>query len=171
MKTTDRMVLFWRTAEIYSNWHPAAFVENGMQFANTEQYMMWRKAKLFGNDALAADMLVVSNPRKLKAMGRAVQGYRAHVWERERMPMMVRGCYLKFWQNPAMRDELLATGERMLVEASPDDDIWGIYLAEDDPRALDPEQWLGRNLLGQALMEVRRLLRHGGQPPGMEDRR
>ncbi|MDR6208305.1 putative NAD-dependent protein-ADP-ribosyltransferase YbiA (DUF1768 family) [Paraburkholderia graminis] len=34
MKTTDTMVLFWRTTEIYSNWHPAAFVENGMQFAN-----------------------------------------------------------------------------------------------------------------------------------------
>jgi ribA/ribD-fused uncharacterized protein len=79
------MVLFWRTTEIYSIWHPAAFVENGVQFANIEQYMMWRKAKLFGNDALAADMLAASNPRKLKAMGRAVQGNQADVWERERM--------------------------------------------------------------------------------------
>ncbi|WP_244826951.1 NADAR family protein [Caballeronia sp. TF1N1] len=158
MKTTETMVLFWSTAEIYSNWHPAAFVENGVQFSSTEQYMMWRKATQFGNEALAAQMLTQTNPGKLKSMGRRVEGYEESVWEGERMSMMIRGCYLKFSQNPAMRAELLATGTRMLVEASPVDAIWGIGLAEDDPRALDPALWQGRNLLGQALMEVRRLL-------------
>jgi len=44
MKTTNQMVLFWRTADIYSNWHPAEFDDNGMHFVNSEQYMMWRKA-------------------------------------------------------------------------------------------------------------------------------
>jgi predicted NAD-dependent protein-ADP-ribosyltransferase YbiA (DUF1768 family) len=56
----------------------------------------------------------------------------------------------------------------VLVEASPDDDTWGILLAEDDPRALDPAQWLGRNLLGYALMEVRRLIRAGEEPPALD---
>ncbi|RBB31883.1 DUF1768 domain-containing protein [Burkholderia reimsis] len=155
------MVLFWRTADIYSNWHPASFVEDGIQFANTEQYMMWRKAKLFGNDELAVAMLAISNPRKLKALGRTVQGYQEDVWERERVLVMVRACYLKFSQNSAMREELLATGERLLVEASPDDCVWGIGLAEDDPRALSLSQWQGRNLLGYALMEARRMLSDG----------
>lgn len=168
MKTTDTMVLFWRTAEIYSNWHPAEFEESGIRFANTEQYMMWCKAKRFGNHVLAASMLTVSGPKKLKDLGRQVTGYQEEVWERERMPMMVRACWLKFTQNPAMRDELLATGDRMLVEASPEDDIWGILLAEDDPRSLDPAQWLGRNLLGYALMEVRRLIRAGEEPPALD---
>jgi ribA/ribD-fused uncharacterized protein len=158
MKTTETMLLFWSTSEIYSNWHPASFVEDGVRFANSEQYMMWRKASCFGNEALAVRMLSETNPRKLKALGREVQGFDEDVWERERLPMMIRGCYLKFSQNESMREALLATGNRTIVEASPVDAIWGIGLAEDDPRALDPTSWQGRNLLGQALMEVRRLL-------------
>ncbi|MDN8078696.1 NADAR family protein [Burkholderia multivorans] len=167
MKTTETMVLFWRTAEIYSNWHPAAFKEGDLCFLNSEQYMMWSKAKCFGNHALAATMLSVSYPKKLKELGRQVTGYQEEVWERVRLPMMIRGCWLKFSQNPDMRDALLATGERTLVEASPDDKVWGIFLEENDPRALDPQQWLGRNLLGIALMEVRRLLRAGEEAPPM----
>ena len=43
----------------------------------------------------------------------------------------------------------------MLVEASPDDAIWGIGLAADDTDAADPARWPGLNLLGFALMEAR----------------
>ncbi len=48
---------------------------------------------------------------------------------------------------------------KILVEASPLDNIWGIGLAEDDARAIDPAQWLGENHLGFALMKVREMLR------------
>jgi ribA/ribD-fused uncharacterized protein len=45
-----------------------------------------------------------------------------------------------------------------LVEANPNDRIWGIGLTENDPRALSKETWLGQNLLGKVLDEVRRRL-------------
>ncbi|MEY2863728.1 MAG: hypothetical protein RLY58_1435, partial [Pseudomonadota bacterium] len=47
---------------------------------------------------------------------------------------------------------------QVLVEASPVDQIWGIGLAADDPRAANPAQWRGLNLLGFALMHVREQL-------------
>lgn len=160
MKTTPQMVLFWRTAEIYSNWHPAAFVdEDGRHFANSEQFMMWGKALVMGDLAMAETMLTESNPKALKALGRQVTPYIEERWVEHRLPVMVHACYLKFSQNPAMKADLLATGERLLVEASPDDNIWGIGLEESDPRCLDKDQWLGLNLLGAALMVVRVLLR------------
>lgn len=166
MKTTTHQVLFWRTAEIYSNWHPAAFVdENGQRFVNSEQFMMWGKAQLMGDTAMAAKMLTVSNPKALKDLGRAVKPFIEARWLEHRLAIMVHGCYLKFTQNPAMAAELLATGMRVLVEASPHDRIWGIGLEESDPRCLDESQWLGLNLLGRALMIVRELLRTNSPLP------
>lgn len=67
----------------------------------------------------------------------------------------------KFGQHPELRDFLLGTGNRVLVEASPRDRIWGIGLAADDDRATSPAHWPGLNLLGFALMEVRHRLQAG----------
>ena len=54
-----------------------------------------------------------------------------------------------------LRDYLLATTGKVLVEASPQDRIWGTDLARDDKALADPEQWRGENLLGFALMKAR----------------
>ena len=64
----------------------------------------------------------------------------------------------KFSQNSALSEYLLGTGKKVLVEASPADRIWGIGLAADNPKALNPNSWRGLNLLGFALMEVRQRL-------------
>ena len=59
-------------------------------------------------------------------------------------------------QNNALGDFLQRTGNRVLVEASPVDPIWGIGLAADSEFAAKPPKWRGKNLLGFALMEVRK---------------
>jgi len=56
---------------------------------------------------------------------------------------------------------LIATGDRVLVEASPRDTIWGIGMGASNPDAKDPTKWRGRNLLGFALMEARASLAAG----------
>jgi ribA/ribD-fused uncharacterized protein len=54
-----------------------------------------------------------------------------------------------------LKDYLINTGNRIIVEASPVDRIWGVGLAADNPEIIDPNKWNGLNLLGYALMEVR----------------
>ncbi len=56
-----------------------------------------------------------------------------------------------------MQNFLLSTGEQVLVEASPVDQIWGVGLDAHSPD-INPAQWRGLNLLGFALMEVRQQL-------------
>ena len=80
-------------------------------------------------------------------------------WQAARFDIVCAGNLGKFSQNPALQTFLLNTGDKILVEASPQDRIWGIGLAASDPRAADPLQWLGENLLGFALMQVRAQLR------------
>jgi ribA/ribD-fused uncharacterized protein len=88
-----------------------------------------------------------------------VSGFDEAVWTAHRSDIVVRANVEKFSQNAALKDFLLNTGDRVLVEASPVDKVWGIGLAEDSPVVENPRKWKGLNLLGFALMAVRERLR------------
>jgi ribA/ribD-fused uncharacterized protein len=138
-----------------SQWWPAAFPADGHQFPSAEHYMMWRKAQLFDDEAKAAQILTARSPAQAKALGRTVANFDEAIWEQHRWDIVVAGSVAKFGGEPGLRDYLLATGRRVLVEASPMDRIWGIGLAADSDRATSPHTWRGQNLLGFALMEAR----------------
>ena len=108
--------------------------------------------------ARAERILAAGHPKQAKDLGRGGAGFDERRWVEHRYRIVVAGNLGKFAQNADERAFLLRTGERVLVEASPVDAVWGIGLAADDPRALDPAAWLGQNLLGQALIEVRAAL-------------
>ena len=144
-----------------SQWWPAEFTAAGHTFATAEHYMMWRKALLFGDHEIAAKVLTAKHPGQAKALGRQVRGFDPGVWEAHQFEVVVAGNVAKFGRHDDLRTYLLSTGERVLVEASPIDPIWGIGLAAEDPRALDPRRWRGRNLLGFALMAARAVLAEG----------
>ncbi|WP_435877683.1 NADAR family protein [Streptosporangium saharense] len=127
-------------------------------FLSAEHHMMAHKAWLFGDDGTASAVLTAPHPGEAKRLGRAVRGFDEAVWREHRHAIVVRGNTAKFGANPELGDFLLGTRERVLVEASPVDRIWGIGLAADDERAASPSTWQGLNLLGFALMDVRDLL-------------
>jgi ribA/ribD-fused uncharacterized protein len=141
-----------------SQWWPVSFTVDGCTFASAEHYMMWRKAKLFGDAAAAERVLSVKHPNDAKAVGRTVAGFDQAQWNAHRFDIVVAGSVAKFGQHVDLRTYLLGTRDRVLVEASPRDRIWGIGLAASDPRAGDPYQWKGLNLLGFALMRAREIL-------------
>ncbi|MFJ5099733.1 NADAR family protein [Streptomyces sp. NPDC088554] len=146
-------------ASCLSQWWPAPFTVDGVEYATAEHWMMARKARLFEDGEAERRAVGAANPALAKKAGRLVRGFDETVWERERFGIVVEGSVHKFGQDPGLRGFLLATGERILVEASPLDRIWGIGLAADDARAGDPARWRGLNLLGYALMEARERLR------------
>lgn len=156
---TATMVLFWQPPAVFGQWTDSVFVVDGVRYGCAEQFMMAEKARLFGDEAIRAQIIASTSPREHKALGRRVTGFDHDVWERSCLEIVVRGNLAKFGQNPAMRAALLATGDKLLVEASPLDRIWGVGLRADDPRIHDRATWDGKNLLGEALMRVRAELR------------
>ncbi|MDI9888319.1 NADAR family protein [Streptomyces sp. HNM0645] len=144
-----------------SQWWPAPFTVDGIEYATAEHWMMARKAHLFDDAEAEVRAVAAASPAQAKKEGRLVRGFSDAAWERERFGIVVEGNVHKFSQHPELSAFLLGTGERVLVEASPMDRIWGIGLAADDERANDPARWRGLNLLGFALMEVRERLRTG----------
>ena len=143
----------------FSQWFSAPFTIDGIMYPTAEHYMMAQKAKLFADDAIFAQILQVRHPNEAKQLGRKVKNYNEQVWQEQRFDIVIQANLAKFSQHPELAKFLLATKERVLVEASPVDRIWGIGLAADDDKAEKPLQWKGLNLLGFALMQVRTQLR------------
>src|SRR5471032_250523 len=161
---TDTHV-FFLTSE-FSQWYPSDFRdEEGHEFATAEEYMMFHKATLFGDHAIAAQILATNDPKRQKALGRQVAGFDKAVWDQHAKAIVKKGNSLKFTQNPDLWDVLNATGDKKLVEAADYDPIWVIGFCCDDTEALgQPERW-GLNWLGESLTELRDELRALGFEP------
>lgn len=146
---------------LLSQWWPCSFTWEGVTLPSAEHGMMLAKARLFGDEEIAAKILATSAPDAAKRLGRKVRGFNTDKWEGAREDIVTSVNVAKFGQDPERLAYLLSTGDCVLIEASPSDTIWGIGLAESDPRAKSPLEWRGLNLLGFALMRARGVLRGG----------
>lgn len=129
------------------------------ELPTAEHWMMLQKALLFKDSAVAREVLDAdaSDMAYVKALGRKVQNFDDGTWNAARERIVLEGSLLKFGQNEELKAKLLATGSKLLVEASPRDRIWGVGFGEKN--ALSQKHRWGLNLLGKALEEARRRLR------------
>ena len=117
--------------------------------------MMAEKARLFGDIETSKKILMAKHPHDAKLLGREVKNFDPKVWNDHKFSIVVKGNYFKFSQDEELKVFLVGTKNRVLVEASPRDAIWGIGMSQDDEGVNNPNVWKGQNLLGYALMEVR----------------
>lgn len=158
-RTTKTHIYFW--GSYYSQWAKYDFIDESLKikFTSCEQYMMWNKAMLFKDKDSAKKIIETNNVKKQKELGRKVKGFDQKEWDKQKFNIIVKGNFLKFSQNKDIQKELLESGVKVLVEASPYDKIYGVGLKWDNDLILDENNWQGENLLGKALMEVREMLR------------
>mmetsp|Transcript_5102 Transcript_5102/g.7451 ORF Transcript_5102/g.7451 Transcript_5102/m.7451 type:complete len:229 (-) Transcript_5102:201-887(-) len=151
---------FWNGGSPFSQWRMSRYHLDGFSYICAEQGMMHGKALLF-DDQEAAQAIMGSNcPRRMKALGQQVKGFKQKIWNGHKENIVYRNSIAKFTQNKELRKALLGT-TGALVEASPSDKIWGIGLHENDARLIPESQWPGSNLLGKILTRVRDELQSG----------
>lgn len=102
-----------------SQWWPADFSVDGVVYRTAEHFMMAGKARLFGDEETAAEIVAAGHPKQAKDFGRRVRGFDEETWAAARFDLVVHGNLAKFGQHADLREFLLGTGERVLVEASP----------------------------------------------------
>ena len=117
--------------------------------------MMYNKALLFDDKDIANEILNNNQPKAIKELGRKVKNFNDELWDKMKYKIVFTGNYYKFSQNTDLRNFLLSTKNKVLVEASPYDKVWGIKMKYDDENIENPFCWKGKNLLGFALMEAR----------------
>ena len=143
----------------FSQWWLSEFTVDGEVYKTAEHWMMAEKARLFDNEDIRLEILKTSHPNEVKKLGRKVLGFNAAKWDAHKYGIVKQGNYHKFSQHLDLKEFLLNTGDRIIVESSPLDTVWGNGLSQDDTESQNPHLWKGENLLGFAIMEVRDQLR------------
>ncbi len=114
-------------------------------FRTVEHYYQSRK---FAGTELVARILARRTPGGTKCLANAHRARWRPDWNEIRLGVMYRGVAAKFTGSAWLRQELLRTGDAVLIEHSPTDRFWGIGGRGD-----------GANHLGRILMRVRDELR------------
>lgn len=154
MKITNTHVYFWSGP--FSQWYKSSFRDSrGTLYNCAEQYMMAQKALLFDSPDKYWAIMGSHDPKEQKAIGRTISDFDLDVWKENAKLIVYRGNLYKFTQNKYLKNQLLDTGSKYIVEASPYDKVWGVGLREDDPAILDFNNWQGSNWLGEILVKVR----------------
>lgn len=147
------------TSSCFSQWWKCEFVVENQKYSSMEQYMMAEKARLFKDEEVLQEILNIDDPGRIKSLGRKVKKFDEVLWDENKHNIVLKGNIAKFSQNEELKIFLLSTKNKILVEASPYDRIWGIGLAKEDKNVTNPLLWKGENLLGFILMEVREELK------------
>lgn len=142
-----------------SQWYPSPFTVDCVSYNCAEQYMMAEKAFAFGDEKAWNEVMSSYHPMTIKKLGRRIRNFNDYVWSCNRDEIVKTANLAKFSQNEKLKEFLLSTGDKILVEASLYDTIWGIGLDADSPDACSPRRWKGENRLGFILMEVRDIIR------------
>lgn len=171
----DNLYLFWRSP--LGQWHKVNFKAASYVYENSlgpnkshhgdkelltynccEQYMMAEKARLFGDNERLKLIMEAQTGRVQKDLGRKVENFDEGVWNKHCQEIVFRGNLARFSQSENCKKRLLDTNKRVIAEASPIDQLWGIGRAPDDKLAHDIKTWNGKNWLGLALMRVRKTI-------------
>lgn len=168
-------ITFWQADKgcenrIFSQWYAHPFIVNGRKYDTAEQYMMSEKALLFGDLDSYKAIMNEPNPKLCKQLGKQIKNFDSSVWNNAFKEIIFHGNLGKLQSNIEFIDALLSTGDAVLIEASPLDDIYGAGISKDHLLNPDgtlkvlPQDWhktgetkQAENNLGFVLMGLRDL--------------
>ena len=151
MKITDTHIFFY--GSIFSNFFFLPITYKGNRFPTTEHAFMWEKANKFGQEKIANQIKQIPHPSGAKALGRKIPNFDKDFWDKISYDIMVEVNRPKWIK---LKSVLELTENKIIVEASPYDKIWGVGLDQTNPKILYESNWKGKNLLGKVIMQLRR---------------
>ena len=159
MSITDDYIFFYK--DWLSNFQKTKFWPDPkespmMYFTSTEQAFMYAKAMFFNDYEIANLILNTDNPSRCRQLGRYVHGYDDKKWDKVRYEIFYKYNLMKYTQDKKLQKMLLDPkfDDKVFVEASPIDNIWGIGIAENNDPEYKEHIW-GKNLLGKILTNIR----------------
>ena len=156
-RENESTLAFFTQSSPFSNFHKAPFTTDGVKYSCCEQYIQSQKALIFDDENTLGKIMKCDSPYEMKQLGNNVKNFTLQLWHKEAEKVAYAGCWDKFSQNPELKEILLSTLNKTLIEASRDL-FWGVGMSLNDKNVLHKESWTGKNTLGNVLMLVRQRL-------------
>ena len=147
-------VAFYGKQSFLSNFYRCSFSDDGHVYQNVETYFQYKKAKYFGDEDCANKILAARNPLQVKALSHKIKDFDEEMWLPTAKQTMMKGCAMKFGQNPELAQKLKNL-KGIIVEANPKDDFFSCGLAINHPDLEEVSKWKGKNQLGEILCAIR----------------
>ncbi len=143
----DPLLFYGVNAEYgaFSNFAPYPFTLKGRRWPTSEHYF---QAQKFAGTDHEEEVRRAGSPMIAARLGRSRQRPLRRDWEKVKDGIMMDALRAKFGQHEDLKELLLGTGERRLVEHTENDRYWA-----------DGGDGSGRNRLGELLMKLRTELR------------
>lgn len=150
-------IAFLGPHSVFSNFHPAPFVESNVKYTCTEQMIQAEKAVMFNDKQSLEKVMKATSPFKMKELGSRIRNFDKNTWEANRRKIVTRAVHAKFKQNKSLGKLLQSTGSLLIVEASRDP-VWGTGIHLKDDNVLNCSMWKGNGIMSEILAQVRESL-------------
>jgi N-glycosidase YbiA len=141
-------IYFYSTREqpygCFSNFSAHGFELDNLWWSTSEHY--FQAQKFIGTNHLE-EIRLAKTPKQAADMGRERTRPLREDWEQVKDEIMKKAVLCKFETHADIREILLATNDKLIIENAPGDYYWGCG-----------RDGSGTNKLGQILMEVREIL-------------
>ncbi len=127
---------------------------NGTMYHSATQAVYAEMAKVLGDEEGLRKIMLTDSPLMIHY---EMKGSEA-VWKENITRLLYEVNLHKFTRYPELQGMLRKTGTAVLGAYFPNDVLLGIGLSMDREESKQTRHWTGENLLGKALMEVRRVL-------------
>ncbi len=154
VKELANYLFFYSAASLLSNFNDAAFKFDSVDYINSEQHIIEQKARLANAPDIAKQVMATPNPGIMKKLTRNLPGLDSKLWHEKAPGIGLRALKAKFSPNPHLAKYIFSTGDKILIEASPYNRVWGLAKGWMTEIWRKKYQW-GQNLQGKILMEVR----------------
>lgn len=138
----------WQPYGCFSNFSLHPIEMHNTFWSTVEHYYQAQKFVGSPDEEIISSIHAASTPEQAAALGRCSTHRLRSDWEVVKTQVMREAVLQKFITHRDIREILLSTGNKLLVEDSPNDYFWGCGANKT-----------GQNYLGQILMSVREELR------------
>ena len=102
VKEIDNHLFFFSSHTFLSNFSPAKFIIDGIDYSCCEQFIQQQKALLFDAKETANKIMLSTNPGHMKRLTTNLPNFKSDLWEKESPTVCLTALKEKLSQNPSL---------------------------------------------------------------------